>query len=130
MVYVGMDVHHKRTQVAILGKTEVAKALSAALDRRLIRLQCYEGIDASQALYEWDYSWQLLAGVALRPGPGWEAPHGPFLCVALQERLTDRSDPELADRPLLAKQTDDVERLPTFLLRVIEQYDRHWKLGD
>lgn len=44
-----------------VGKTEVAKVLAAALGRELIRLQCYEGIDASQALYEWDYSRQLLA---------------------------------------------------------------------
>jgi MoxR-like ATPase len=43
-----------------VGKTEVAKALSEVLDRRLIRLQCYEGIDAQQALYEWDYARQLL----------------------------------------------------------------------
>ncbi|TMK86537.1 MAG: MoxR family ATPase [Actinobacteria bacterium] len=49
-----------------VGKTEVAKALSAALSRRLIRLQCYEGIDASQALYEWDYSRQLIAVRALQ----------------------------------------------------------------
>lgn len=44
-----------------VGKTEVAKVLAAMLGRDLIRLQCYEGIDASQALYEWDYSRQLLA---------------------------------------------------------------------
>ncbi|MFN2490020.1 MAG: AAA family ATPase [Actinomycetota bacterium] len=44
-----------------VGKTEVAKVLAGLLDRELIRLQCYEGIDASQALYEWDYSRQLLA---------------------------------------------------------------------
>jgi MoxR-like ATPase len=44
-----------------VGKTEVAKVLAAALSRRLIRLQCYEGIDSSQALYEWDYSRQLIA---------------------------------------------------------------------
>jgi MoxR-like ATPase len=44
-----------------VGKTEVAKALAGSLDRDLIRLQCYEGIDASQALYEWNYSRQLLA---------------------------------------------------------------------
>jgi len=43
-----------------VGKTEVAKALAAVFDRRLIRLQCYEGIDASQALYEWDYARQML----------------------------------------------------------------------
>ncbi len=43
-----------------VGKTEVAKVLSAAGGGELIRLQCYEGIDASQALYEWDYTRQLL----------------------------------------------------------------------
>jgi MoxR-like ATPase len=44
-----------------VGKTEVAKTLSHLLGRDLIRLQCYEGIDASQALYEWNYSRQLIA---------------------------------------------------------------------
>ena len=44
-----------------VGKTEVAKTLATLLDRELIRLQCYEGIDASQALYEWNYSRQLIA---------------------------------------------------------------------
>jgi MoxR-like ATPase len=43
-----------------VGKTEVAKALAATLGVELIRLQCYEGIDAGQALYEWDYARQLL----------------------------------------------------------------------
>ena len=44
-----------------VGKTEVAKALAAILDTRLIRLQCYEGLDASAAIYEWNYQRQLLA---------------------------------------------------------------------
>ncbi len=44
-----------------VGKTEIAKALAAHLDTRLIRLQCYEGLDASAALYEWNYQRQLLA---------------------------------------------------------------------
>jgi len=44
-----------------VGKTEVAKALAAATGARLIRLQCHEGIDVSQALYDWDYGRQLLA---------------------------------------------------------------------
>src|SRR4029079_15514329 len=43
-----------------VGKTEVAKALASVFGRRLIRLQCYEGIDANQALYEWDYARQML----------------------------------------------------------------------
>jgi MoxR-like ATPase len=43
-----------------VGKTEVARTLADALGRCLVRLQCYEGIDASQALYEWDYPRQLL----------------------------------------------------------------------
>src|ERR687895_1550072 len=44
-----------------VGKTELAKVLAGALERELIRLQCYEGLDAAQALYEWDYPKQLLA---------------------------------------------------------------------
>jgi MoxR-like ATPase len=43
-----------------VGKTEVAKALAAATGRRLVRLQCYEGIDSAAALYDWDYARQLL----------------------------------------------------------------------
>jgi MoxR-like ATPase len=43
-----------------VGKTEIAKALATVLGRTLIRLQCYEGIDTNQALYEWDYARQLL----------------------------------------------------------------------
>lgn len=44
-----------------VGKTEVAKVLSALLGQRLIRLQCYEGLDAGHAIYEWDYARQMLA---------------------------------------------------------------------
>ena len=51
-----------------VGKTEVAKVLAEILGRRLIRLQCYEGIDSSQALYEWNYSRQLIAVRAMQSG--------------------------------------------------------------
>ncbi len=43
-----------------VGKTELAKVLAAVFGRRLVRLQCYEGIDTNQALYEWDYARQML----------------------------------------------------------------------
>ena len=51
-----------------VGKTEVAKTLARMREADLVRLQCYEGIDASQALYEWDYSRQLLYARALQAG--------------------------------------------------------------
>ncbi len=51
-----------------VGKTEVARALSGALGARLIRLQCHEGIDVHQAVYEWDYQRQLLALRAAEAG--------------------------------------------------------------
>ena len=43
-----------------VGKTEIAKVMAQALDCQLIRLQCYEGLDASHAIYEWNYQYQLL----------------------------------------------------------------------
>ena len=52
-----------------VGKTEAAKALAAVLDTPLVRLQCYEGIDAAEALYEWDYPRQLL-GIRLAEASG------------------------------------------------------------
>jgi MoxR-like ATPase len=73
-----------------VGKTEVAKVLSTLLGRRLIRLQCYEGIDASQALYEWNYSRQLIAVRAMDSS-------------AAEAHVDDLFGPEfLVERPLLA----------------------------
>jgi MoxR-like ATPase len=68
----------------------VAKALASLLDRELIRLQCYEGIDASQALYEWNYSKQLIAVRAMQD-------------VTAETHVQDLFGPEfLVERPLLA----------------------------
>jgi MoxR-like ATPase len=53
-----------------VGKTEVAKVLAGVFGRTLIRLQCYEGIDTNQALYEWDYARQMLQIRALSAGTG------------------------------------------------------------
>ena len=54
-----------------VGKTELAKALSKYLDRTLVRLQCYEGLDEAKALYEWNYRKQLLRIQAEADGTGW-----------------------------------------------------------
>src|SRR5262245_55041690 len=56
-----------------VGKTELAKALSRYLGRRLVRLQCYEGLDEAKALYEWNYRKQLLRIQAEEQGTGWDA---------------------------------------------------------
>jgi MoxR-like ATPase len=72
-----------------VGKTEVAKALASLLGRDLIRLQCYEGIDASQALYEWNYSKQLIAVRAMQD-------------VTAEAHVQDLFGPSfLVERPLL-----------------------------
>ncbi len=92
-----------------VGKTEVAKALADAWEVPLVRLQCYEGIDASQALYEWDYTAQLLhlRAADLRDGAGRDIYGEEFLlerpllralrsegrCVLLIDEI-DRADDE------------------------------------
>jgi MoxR-like ATPase len=55
-----------------VGKTELAKALSRYLDRRLVRLQCYEGLDEAKALYEWNYRKQLLRIQTESSDTGWQ----------------------------------------------------------
>jgi MoxR-like ATPase len=57
-----------------VGKTELAKALADVLGARLVRLQCYEGLDEAKALYEWNYSKQLLR-IQADTGRGWEEAH-------------------------------------------------------
>ena len=59
-----------------VGKTELAKAVAAAKGARLVRLQCYEGLDEAKALYEWNYSKQLLRIQAAAGGDAsWEQTH-------------------------------------------------------
>jgi MoxR-like ATPase len=93
-----------------VGKTEVGKTLAALLDAPLIRLQCYEGIDASQALYDWDFPRQLLH---LRAA---EAATDDRDAAALEAELYDRRF--LLARPLLAA----IETTPSVLL--VDEVDR------
>jgi MoxR-like ATPase len=72
-----------------VGKTEVGKTLARILEAELIRLQCYEGIDSAQALYEWDYARQLLYARALQAGE-------------VRDHVAELYGPEfLIERPLL-----------------------------
>jgi len=92
-----------------VGKTEVARVLAAVQDTRLIRLQCYEGLDASQAIYEWNYQRQLLsiraAGEAGQTG------------ADVEQRIF--SEDFLLERPLLA-----AIRQPTPPVLLIDEIDR------
>jgi MoxR-like ATPase len=92
-----------------VGKTELAKALAGALGANLIRLQCYEGIDANQALYEWDYTRQLLYVRAL------SEQH-----AADERAVDDLFGPRfLVERPLLA-----ALRSPDQAVLLIDEVDR------
>jgi MoxR-like ATPase len=82
-----------------VGKTEIAKVLSATLDRRLVRLQCYEGLDVASAVYEWNYPRQMLhirAAEANRSGS--EAEQGDVAQIE-KDIFTERF---LIERPLLS----------------------------
>jgi MoxR-like ATPase len=97
-----------------VGKTEVAKVLSSALQRRLIRLQCYEGLDVANAVYEWNYAAQMIA-----------------IRVAEAEGAVDReqlshdvfSENFLVKRPLLQALEPDIAGPPVLLIDELDRTD-------
>jgi MoxR-like ATPase len=97
-----------------VGKTEIAKALAAALGTELIRLQCYEGIDVAQALYEWNYPRQLLEIRLL------EASHALDRAHATKELF---SEAFLIKRPLLQALEQTGGRRPVLLIDEIDRAD-------
>jgi len=98
-----------------VGKTEVARALAAARDTRLIRLQCYEGLDASHAIYEWNYQRQLLAIRA--------SAEAGETGKAVEERIF--SEEYLLKRPLLEAITQATP--PVLLIDEIDRADEEFE---
>ena len=97
-----------------VGKTEIARALSQGLGRRLIRLQCYEGLDASTAIYEWNFAAQM---VAIRTAEA----VGQTDRAALQTELF--SEEFLIRRPLLEALEPHAEGPPVLLIDEIDRTD-------
>jgi MoxR-like ATPase len=99
-----------------VGKTEIAKALSNALGTKLIRLQCYEGLDATTALYEWNYPKQLLHIKLEESSPASEA----------EKEAEIFSEAFLLKRPLLQAITEH-ERAPVLLIDEIDRSDEEFE---
>jgi MoxR-like ATPase len=99
-----------------VGKTEAALVLSQWLDTRLIRLQCYEGLDINTAVYEWNYQKQLL-GIRLQEGTS--------LSVEEKEKQIF-SDEYLLKRPLLSAITE-TEKPPVLLIDELDRSDEEFE---
>ncbi|MCY4590317.1 MAG: MoxR family ATPase [Alphaproteobacteria bacterium] len=97
-----------------VGKTEIAKVLATGLDRRLIRLQCYEGLDASMAVYEWNYPRQMLQ-IRLAEAQGGTDQ------ASLERDLF--SDAFLIKRPLLQALEPDPGGPPVLLIDELDRTD-------
>src|SRR5690606_22473004 len=98
-----------------VGKTEIAKVLARALGTELIRLQCYEGLDASTALYEWNYPKQLLRIKLEESAPG----------TLAEKEASIFSEPFLLRRPLLEAIMRD--RAPVLLIDEVDRADEEFE---
>lgn len=97
-----------------VGKTEIAKVLAASLGRKLIRLQCYEGLDVSSAVYEWNYAAQMMA-IRLAEASG-ESDRGRMESDVFSEKY-------LVKRPLLQALEPDVQGPPVLLIDELDRTD-------
>ncbi len=96
-----------------VGKTEIAKVLAGALDRPLIRLQCYEGLDAASALYEWNYAAQMIE---IRLGEAGAASRETLRADIFSDRF-------LLRRPILRALEGEPGRAPVLLIDELDRAD-------
>ncbi len=99
---------------AVTGKTEIAKAIAASLGRRLIRLQCYEGLDAASAVYEWNFAQQMIAIRTAEAAGGADR-------SALKAELF--SEDYLIERPLLQAMRPQPGGAPVLLIDEVDRTD-------
>jgi MoxR-like ATPase len=99
-----------------VGKTEIAKVLAATLRRKLIRLQCYEGLDVASAVYEWNYAGQMMA-IRLAEAQGGDG----FDRERVEEDVF--SDRYLVKRPLLQALEPDTAGPPVLLIDELDRTD-------
>ena len=108
-----------------VGKTEIARVLARVLGRRLVRLQCYEGLDVASAVYEWNYPRQMirirLAEMAGRSGGDGDTAGGDTSIESVEEDIFSRRF--LIERPLLQALRPDESGAPVLLIDELDRAD-------
>lgn len=106
-----------------VGKTQLAVALAGALDRELVRLQCYEGLDEAKALYEWEYAKQLLYTQLLRDTIGETIGDATTIAEAV-ERIAVADDVFFSERFLLPRPLLHAIRSPRPCVLLVDEIDK------
>ena len=106
-----------------VGKTELAKAVATSLNRELIRLQCYEGLDEAKALYEWEYSKQLLYTQILKEKTG-ELMEGATTLTEAADRIAAEEDAFFSERFIQARPLLQAISAPSPVVLLIDEVDK------